>query len=80
MRTVSAHGLVIGFSAVMSTVLFMLTLVLAMTGATGASMWTGTIGAVLLAVWLMSINIRRRPAINIRRRAAQATATPKIPA
>ncbi|MDQ3786677.1 MAG: hypothetical protein M3422_05455 [Actinomycetota bacterium] len=61
MRTVSALGLVVGISAVVSTVLFALTVVLAMTGATGACVWTGTIGAVLLAVWLVAINIRRRP-------------------
>ena len=61
MRTVTAQGLVIGFSAVGSTVLFMLTPVLALTGAMAACTWTGTIGSALLAVWLVAINIRRRP-------------------
>ncbi len=61
MRTVSTQGLVIGFSAVLSTLLLMLTPVLALTGATGASTWTGTIGVALLAVWLVAINVRRRP-------------------
>ncbi|GAB1510362.1 hypothetical protein [Actinophytocola sp. KF-1] len=76
MRTVSAQGLVIGFSAVASTVLLMLTPVLALTGAMGATTWTGTIGAALLAVWLLAINVRRRPA---RATAPRAVARPLHP-
>jgi hypothetical protein len=75
MPTVSAQGLVIGFSAVGSTVLLMMTPVLALTGAMGASTWTGTIGAALLAVWLVGINIRRRPVrAGARRRVAPRVA------
>ena len=72
MRRVSAQGLVIGFSAVLSTLLFILTPVMAMAGAVDASTWTGTIGAALLAVWLVAINIRRRPV-----RVPQAVPLPK---
>lgn len=62
MHRISALGLVIAVAAVLSTGLLMATMVLALSGATGACTWTGTIGVALLAVWLVAINVRKRPA------------------
>ena len=61
MRTFNAPGLVIASLAVVTTALMITTLVLGVVGEAGATKWTGTIGAGLLAVWMVAINIRRRP-------------------
>jgi hypothetical protein len=61
MRTFNAHGLVIASLAVVTTVLMTTTLVLGVVGEAGATKWTGTIGAGLLAAWMVAINVRRRP-------------------
>lgn len=61
MRTFNAQGLVAASLAVVTTVLMTVTLVLGVVGEAGATKWTGTIGAALLAVWMVAINVRRRP-------------------
>jgi hypothetical protein len=57
----NAQGLVGASLAVVTTVLMTATLVLGVTGAAGASKVTGTIGVILLALWMVTINVRRRP-------------------
>ena len=61
MRRFNARGLVGAVLAVVTTALMAATLVLGMSGATTATKWTGTIGVVMLAAWMVAINVRRRP-------------------
>lgn len=61
MHRFNARGLVGALLAVVTTVLMTTTLVLGVTGAAGASKWTGTVGVILLAAWMVAINVRRRP-------------------
>jgi hypothetical protein len=57
----TAGALVATLLGVVTTLLMGTTFVLGLFGNTGVSTWTGTIGAVLLATWLLVINGKRRP-------------------
>jgi hypothetical protein len=70
----TARGLAIVLLGVATTVLLTATMVLGLTGAVGASTWTGTAGVVLLAVWLVVAN--GRPTRRVRRLPEEVTATP----
>lgn len=60
-KRVKAGVLIVVLIGIITTVLMGATLVLGVTGSADASTWTGTTGAVLLAVWLLAINGKRRP-------------------
>jgi hypothetical protein len=58
---ISAGALVVVFLGVAATSLLGTTLVLGVTGATGPSTWTGAVGTILLAIWLVALNGKHRP-------------------
>ncbi len=73
-QRITAGAVIVVLLGVITTALMGMTLVLGVTGSAGASTWTGTIGAGLLAVWLLSINAKRRP-----RRKRVVAAPPPLP-
>ena len=60
-KPISAGALIVVLLGVITTALLGTTLVLGVMGSVDASTWTGTIGAGLLATWLVAINGKRRP-------------------
>lgn len=61
MHRFNARGLAGAILAIVTTALMTATLVLGVSGAADATRWTGTIGVIALAVWMVVINLRRRP-------------------
>lgn len=61
-RTADAGDFVVLMLGVIAAILLGTTLVLGLTGATTASVWTGTAGGILLLMWLMAMtgNTRSR--------------------
>ncbi|TDV44273.1 hypothetical protein [Actinophytocola oryzae] len=57
---ISTGALIVVFLGVAASSLLGATLVLGVTGATGACTWTGSIGAVILAIWLVALNGKPR--------------------
>ena len=70
----TARGLAIVSLGFATTVLLTTTMVLGMTGAVGASTWTGTAGVVMLAAWLVVATGRPR---RRRRRLREARSLPE---
>jgi hypothetical protein len=58
-RSITIRGLLVATLACAATILLVCTMVLGFTGASSASTVTGTLGTILLAAWIVTVNIRR---------------------